>query len=89
MTYWTDTTVAGESITWGDAPADGVDEAVQWVRENHPQDLNDPTYKRLYEATEYIAGLFFRRDLGREPTPAEISYGLQFSLAPYLNQTKV
>lgn len=89
MAYWTDTTTKGETVTWGDEPADAVDEAIQWVRENYPQDLNDPEHKRLHETTEYVAGLFFRRDLGREPSKAEISYGLQFSLAPYLNQSKV
>lgn len=89
MGYWNDTTKTGEQVTWGDEPADGVDEAIQWVKDNHPEQLQDPLNTGLLETTGYIASLFFRRDLGREPTQAEISYGLQFSLGSYLHQQKV
>lgn len=84
MGYWTDVTKTGEEIAWGDAPADAVDELIDFIA-NKTDDVFAPASRdKLIEAVSVAVTPIFERDLGRKPTTSEILYGISFSGEPEL-----
>lgn len=84
MGYWTDVTKTGEEIAWGDAPADAVDELIDFLA-NKTADVYEPASRdKLIDAVTMTVTPIFERDLGRRPTTSEILYGISFSGEPEL-----
>lgn len=84
MGYWTDVTKTGDEIAWGDAPADAVDELIDFIA-NRTNTVFEPASRdKLVESVAEAVTPIFVRDLGRKPTMAEILYGISFSGEPEL-----
>lgn len=82
MGYWYDTTKTGEEIVWGDQPADAVDELFAEIKAEHG-DLLDASIGNLMEKVTKTVTPIFQADIGRKPTPAEVTYGMSFSGVQY------
>lgn len=84
MGYWTDVAKTGEEIVWGDAPADAVDELIDFISHRTDAVFSPASRDNLVQAVAETVTPIFQHDLGRKPTMSEVLYGISFAGEPEL-----